>query len=142
MADDTVTKITINREKDYHAFEAEGTIKAGTALEAFEAKMSVDVNISASLSLTTTLAGLKIEGKLVALSVKAEKGPKFEMFNGLSFFGRQAKAAAFLARADVLLTEAKSVLTDLESGLTQLESKVTSVENNNVVVNNKVQAVM
>lgn len=142
MADDTVTTITINREKNYHAFEAEGTIKAGTALESFEAKMSFDMNLSASLSLTTTLAGLKIEGKLIALTIKAEKGPKFEMFNGLSFAGRQAKAAAFLARADVLLAEARSVLNEVETGLTALESNVTSAEQSNVAVKTDVQVVM
>lgn len=141
MADDTTT-ITINREKDYHAFEAEGTLKAGTALESFEVKMSVDLNISASLSLTTTLAGLKVEGKLIAVSVKAEKGPKFEMFNGLSLFGAQAKGKAFLARADVLLTEAKSVLTEVEAGITALESNVTSAEQSNVAVKTDVQVVI
>jgi hypothetical protein len=139
---DGVTTITINREKDYHAFEAEGTLKAGTAIESFEAKMAFDMNLSASLALTTALAGVKIEGKLIAITIKAEKGPKFEMFNGLSFFGRQAKAAAFLARADVLLIEAKSVLAEVDTGLMALESSVTSAKQSNVLVKTDVQAVM
>ncbi len=142
MADTTVTTITINREKDYHAFEAEGTIKAGTALEAFETKLAFDVNLSASLSLTTALAGVKIDAKLIALTIKAEKGTKFEMFNGLAIFGRQAKAAAFLARADVLLTEAKSVLAEVDSGLTALETRVTSAEQSDVEVKTDLQVVM
>lgn len=141
MADDTTT-ITINREKDYHAFEAEGTLKAGTAIESFEVKMAADMNVSASLSLSTSLAGVKIEGKLIAVGFKAERGPKFEMFNGLSFFGAQAKGKAFLARADVLLTEVKSVLTELESGLTALQSNVTVAEQTSVAVQTDVQVVL
>ncbi|MGL1446812.1 hypothetical protein ACSTJA_24195, partial [Vibrio parahaemolyticus] len=63
MAD--ATTITINREKAYGAFEAEALAKFGTDLEAFELKASLDLNITAgTLALTSSLAGVKIEGKL------------------------------------------------------------------------------
>lgn len=119
------TTIVINREKAYGAFEAEGTIKCGTDLEALELKTSLDVNITGgTLALTTALVGVKIEGK-IAYSLTAEWGPKFEMFNGITYFGAQAKAKAMLAHAEVLLTETKEVMTQVENRMTALDQSLT-----------------
>lgn len=123
MAD--TTTITINREKAYGAFEAEGLVKSGTDLEAFELKASLDLNITAgTLALTSALVGVKIEGK-IAYSLTAEWGPKYEMFNGISYFGAQAKAKAMLAHAEVLLTETRSVLTQVETRVNSLDQALT-----------------
>lgn len=119
------TTIIINREKAYGAFEAEGTIKCGTDLEVLELKTSLDVNITGgTLALTTALVGVKIEGK-IAYSLTAEWGPKFEMFNGITYFGAQAKAKAMLAHAEVLLTETKEVMTQVENRMTALDQSLT-----------------
>ncbi len=122
MADSST--ITINREKRYVAIEAEGIIKAGTGIESFEFKVSGDMKIAlGTLDLTTSLAGLKIEGK-VAASFTAETGRKYEMFNGISYFGAQAKAKARLAHAEALLAEAKEILLQIEERTTVVESSL------------------
>ncbi len=119
MAD--TTTITINREKAYGAFEAEAIAKFGTDLEALEFKASLDLNVTAgTLALTSSLAGVKIEGKL-AFSFAAEFGKKYEMFNGITYFGAQAKAKAMLAHAKVLLTETSDVLTEVGKRATALD---------------------
>lgn len=137
------SSITINREKSYGAFELEAVVKAGTDLEVFETKLSLDLNITAgTVALTTSLAGVKIEGKLLALSLTADKGTKFEMFNGISYFGAQAKAAAMLAHAEVLLTDTQSVLTEIETSVAALQSSVTEASKTKVAVKTGTQVVI
>ncbi len=110
------SQITINRELDYHAFEAEGIIKAGTAAETFEFKVSGELTVSvANVQITVALAGLKLDSKLVAPAITMDMGPKFEMFNDVQLFSAQVKGDAFKNRAEVLENDIKAVLAEIEN---------------------------
>lgn len=137
------SNITINREKNYGAFEMELVVKAGTDLEVFETKVALDLNITgATLALTTSLVGVKIEGKLLAGSFVFGKGTKVELLSGFSFDDAQARAGSVLAEAEVLLTETRSVLTNIENSVASLRSSVTEASKTRVAVKTGTQVVI
>lgn len=109
------SQITINRELDYHAFEAEGIIKAGTTAETFEFKVSGELTVSlANVQINVALCGAKVDSKLIAPAITMDLGPKFEMFNDIQFFSAQVKGDAFKNRAEVLENDIQAVLVEIE----------------------------
>lgn len=129
------TQITINRELDYHAFEAEGTIKAGTAAETFEFKVSGEFNLYVgNVTLTAALAGVKLDSKLIAPAITVDMGPKYEMFNDIQFFSAQVKGDAFANHATVIEQEIEAVLLEIDNEIAALRSGLTENSKAFVVV--------
>lgn len=112
MAD--TPRITINRNDNYRAFEADTSISASTATESIDLKASADFSVSANLGFTAQIAGVKIDARLLAISVEGDFGKKFEFLNGVNVWGSTAKGSAFLTEADAVLAKAEETLIEVQ----------------------------
>lgn len=131
---DNPPKITINRNDHYHGFEADTSISASTATESIDIKGTMELTVSGTIGFTAQIAGVKIDTRLLAISVEGDFGKKFDFLNGVNVWGTTAKGSAFLTKADALLAEAEQTLIEVQTQAIGTSAGVGSSKKSGVAV--------
>ncbi len=118
--------ITINRNSNFHSIQVDAAASVGMMTNSLDVKIGGDLTIKGANSVSTTLAGVKMEVKLLGLGIEAEFGEKVKLLNGANLRISTADGDAFLAEAKVQLAKLQDVTAKAEQAAAQTEAKLTS----------------
>lgn len=118
--------ITINRNSNFHSIQVDAAASVGMMTNSLDVKIGGDLTIKGANSISTTLAGVKMEAKLLGVSIEAEFGNKLKFVNGANLCTSTADGEAFLNEAKVHLAKLRDVTAKAEQAAVQTEAKITA----------------
>lgn len=134
MADPAV--ITINRNSNFHSIQVDAAASVGMMTNSLDVKIGGSLTIKGANSVSTTLAGVKMEAKLLGISIEAEFGEKVKLLNGANLRLSTADGEAYVSEAKVHLAKLEDIKTKAEQVAAQTETKVTAAERAVTIIGN------
>lgn len=134
MADPAV--ITINRNSNFHSIQVDAAASVGMMTNSMDVKIGGSLTIKGANSVSTTLAGVKMEAKLFGISIEAEFGEKLKLLNGANLCTSTADGEAYLNEAKVHLAKLQDVTTKAEQAASATEAKVTAAKRAVTIIGN------
>lgn len=132
MADPAV--ITINKNSNFHSIQVDTAASVGMMVNSIDVKLAGSLTIKGANAISTTLAGAKMDIKLLGISIEAEFGEKLKFANGANLCTSTADGEAFLNQAKVHLAKVKDITALAEQAAARTQAKITAATKSTTIV--------